>query len=355
MRKNVLITHNCITHYRIPFFNKLADEYNVTVLHSGEKSTNKEYQFNEIFVPVKRIGRLYFQKGILQEVNKEKYDVIIASFDVAWIYTIIALYKHNKKAKFILWGSWITANWLANQLRFFLAKRAFACIFYANGIKNDFINGGVPSTKLYVANNTFDVGDRVQSYKYPIKRRILFVGSLDKRKQNDILIEVFSQILIKIPPNISLTIIGEGNEKHYLKEISDKLKLNNNVEFLGKINDMNKSKEYYKEAIVSVSFGQAGLSVLQSFGYGVPYLTKKNAISGGEISNIKTEYNGILCEDNPISLSEKLVFLCNNIDYARKLGKNAYDYYSKFCTIDNMVRGFKDAIENTKFAIIDEC
>lgn len=354
MKKNVLIIYNYAYHYRIPVFNKLAEKYNVTVLHSGKKLMRKEDRFIEIIVSEIKIGPFHFQKGVLREVNKAKYDAIIACFDVAWINTIISLYMHNKKAKFILWGPWITDNYLANQLRIFLTKRVSACIFYTNGAKVDFIKRGVPSTNLYVANNTFDVGDRVQSYRHPLKERILFVGSLNKRKQNDILLEVFSQIITKIPSNIMLTLIGDGREKQYLMELSDKLGLNNKIEFLGKINDITKLKEYYKEAIVSVSFGQAGLSVLQSLGCGVPFLTKKNAISGGEISNIKTDYNSILCEDNPMSLSEWLVFLCNNIDYSRELGKNAYDYYSKFCTMDNMVQGFKDAIENTRFAIIDE-
>ena len=354
MKKNVLIIYNYILHYRILFFNKLADNYNVTVLHSGKKSAKEGDRFNEIIMPEKKIGPFHLQKGVLREVSKEKYDVIIVLFDLAWIYSIISFYNHNKKAKFILWGAWRTNNYLADQLRIFLTKKASASIFYTNEAKDDFIKKGVPDTNLYVANNTFDVGDRVQSYNYHLKRRILFVGSLDKRKQNDVLLEVFSQIIEKIPSDISLTIIGDGNEKQNLMEISIKLGINNHVEFLGKINDVNKLRDYYKEAIVSVSVGQAGLSVLQSLGYGVPFLTKRNAISGGEKSNIKAGYNGILCEDNPISLSENLIFLCNNIDYSRELGKNAYNYYSKFCTMDNMVQGFKDAIENTRFAVVDE-
>lgn len=126
------------------------------------------------------------------------------------------------------------------------------------------------------------------------------------------------------------------------------------VEFLGKINDPEKLKEYYQHAIVSVSFGQAGLAVLQSLGYGVPFLTKLNAISGGEKSNIKNNVNSVFCEDNQRSLEQSLVKLCTDIDYSRALGKAAFDHYSEYCTIENMTQGFLDAIEGTRLAKIDK-
>ena len=106
---------------------------------------------------------------------------------------------------------------------------------------------------------------------------------------------------------------------------------------------------YYAEAIVSVSFGQAGLAVLQSLAYGVPFITKRNAISGGEKTNIKDGFNGYFCEDNSEPLSQKILELCNDIQKARVLGQNAYNYYNEYCTIENMVQVFRDAIESARF------
>jgi glycosyltransferase involved in cell wall biosynthesis len=229
-----------------------------------------------------------------------------------------------------------------------LINQRYNSILYTHEAKDDFIKLGVNEDKLFVANNTFDVGQRIKSYENKIKNSILFVGSLDARKQNDILIQAFSNISQKISPDISLTIIGAGIEKEKLEALVKKLNINNRVSFEGKITDTEVLLEYYKKAIVSVSFGQAGLSVLQSFGYGVPFLTKINAISGGEKTNIKNGINGVFCEDNIESLENILLRLCNDIDFSRELGKNAYDYYSKYCTIENMAQGFIDAIENTR-------
>ena len=91
------------------------------------------------------------------------------------------------------------------------------------------------------------------------------------------------------------------------------------------------------------SYGQAGLSVLQSFAYGVPYITCKDAISGGEHKNIVHKMNGLLFDDQ-YSIEDAINDLILDKDFAIKLGKNAYNYYSKFCTIEEMAKGFHEAI-----------
>lgn len=353
MKKNILITYNFILHYRKPLFNLLSKDYNVTVLHSGKKTVSDQDLYSEIIVPVLKKGPLYLQKDLLKEVQNKKYDVIIALFDVRWIYTIYSIFQHNKSAKFILWGAWLTKNTFANKLRLFLTRKADASIFYTFSSMQDFINKGSNKNNLYVANNTFDVGGQIKSFENDEKYRILFVGSLDKRKQNDVLIKAFSNITDIIPQHIQLTIIGDGTEKEILKNLVKELQLNDRISFTGRINNPNELKKYYSESILSASFGQAGLSVLQALGFGVPFLTKKNAITGGEITNVKDKYNGILCDDNIKSLEDSLIFAVNNIDIMRELGKNAYNYYSEFCTIENYALGFKDAIEGTRLAKVD--
>lgn len=351
--KKILIQYNYILHYRKSFFNELSKYYDVTVVHSGELSVTPYDTYKEIIVSVKKMGPFYLQKNIIQEVKKNDYDIIIALFDVRWINTVLSIF-FNKKSKFIWWGAWITKSKIANSIRLYFTKKSYANVFYTNEAKQDFISHGISQNNLYVANNTFDVGNRIKSYENKVKNTLLFVGSLDKRKQNDILLKAFKNILHKIPKDTKIIIIGDGKEQEYLKSLVTELGIDKRVSFKGKINDAEKLKQYYSKAIASVSFGQAGLSVLQSLGFGVPFITKQNAISGGEKSNIKHNINSILCEDNQESLEETLIYLCNNINISRELGENAFKYYSEYCTIENMVQGFRDAIEGTRLACVDE-
>ena len=354
MKKKILLGYNYILHYRIPLFNLLSKKYDLTVLHSGDSTLKPNDKYKEIIFKVKKLGPFFIQKGILSEVNKEKYDYIILPFDLRWINTIISIYLRNKKAKLILWGAWMTNSAIANRARIFLSKKADANLFYTQQARTDFINSGIDSENTFVANNTFDVGERIKAFEYEIKDQLLFVGKLDERKENEILIKAYANIINKIPSHIQLTIIGDGFEMEKLKRLVKKENIEHKVIFVGSIIDPKILQTYYKKAIVSVSFGQAGLSVLQSLGYGVPFLTKENAVSGGEMTNIKHRINGILCKDNIFSLEKALIELCNNNEFANRLGRNAYDYYSKYCTIENMNQGFLDAIENTNLAEVDE-
>lgn len=353
MKKKILLGYNYILHYRKPLFNLLAEKYELVVLHSGNETVEEKDSYTELIVPTKKMGPFFFQRGLLKEIKKEEYDYVILLFDLRWVYTIFSIYLYNKKAKLILWGAWLTDSNIANRVRLYLTKKADASIFYTQKSRNDFVKLGVPKKKTFVANNTFDVNQRVKSYENGIKNRILFVGSLDKRKQNDILIKAFSNIIHKIPNDIVLTFIGDGAQKQVLIESSKKSKIESRVYFAGRLEGVNELEGFYKEAIVSVSFGQSGLSVLQSLGYGVPFLTKQNSISGGEKTNIKNGVNGIFCNDSIESLEFFLVKLCTDIEYARTLGKNAYHYYSEFCTMENMCQGFLDAIEDTDLSKID--
>ena len=341
--KNILILQNKILHYRKPLFNKLSDLYDITVLHSGLKTITPNDNYKEIVTKCWEIGPFFYQTRVLREIKKAKYDYVILMFDVRWIKNIIALLVYRKK-KFILWGSWLTDNYWADKIKIFFANQDYPSILYSIQAKEQFMYQGVKPDKLFVANNTFHVENREKCYMYPVKNRIIFVGSLDKRKQIDVVFKAFSNICNLIPSYVKLTIIGDGDYKIMLIKLRKELKIPSRVEILDKIDDTNQLVQFYREAIVSVSFGQAGLSVLQSFAYGVPFLTKYNAISGGELTNIINEYNGILCQNNIKSLEENLLKICKNTYYASTLGKNSYEYYSSFCTMEKMVTGFLEAL-----------
>lgn len=353
-KQKVLILYNYILHYRKPFFNQLAKKYQVTVLHSGQPSVTEDDDYTEIITPVKKLGPFMFQSGVFKAVFSDEYDIIISLFDVRWVNILLYLLVKKPSQQHVLWGAWITDSRIANHVRAFFMKRADASVFYTYEALADFLDYGMEEQTMYVGNNTFDVGSRIKSFESPVKNRILFVGSLNKRKENDVLLKAFASVKQQLPQDILLTFIGQGSESESLKALSSQLNLGSEVEFLGKINDPEALKEYYQQAIVSVSFGQAGLAVLQSLGYGVPFLTKHNAISGGEKSNIKNNVNSVFCEDSQQSLEQSLVKLCTDIDYARALGEAAFDYYSQYCTIENMTQGFLDAMEGTRLTKVDK-
>lgn len=355
MKKKVLFTYDFLLHYRKPLLNLLGERYDFTIIHSGTKKKIKNDNFTEIILPSKKIGPFFFQKGLVHHIFNSHYDIIIFTFDLRWIYSVLfLLFAKMNNTKFILWGAWLTDSSIANKLRLYFLKKSQSSLFYTHKSRLDFVDLGLDKNKTFVANNTFHVKNRLKSFQAKNKFRLLNVGSLNFRKRNDLLIIAFANVIDKIPNEIVLTFIGDGDEKHKLVNLVRKYKLEKRVEFINKINNSNELSYYYLQSLCSLSFGQAGLSILQSFGFGVPYLTKTNAISGGELYNIVDSYNGLLSTDCIKSFQKKIILFCNDEIFSKELGKNAFNYYSEYCTIHNMCQGFIDAIENTNLSRVDE-
>ena len=348
MMKRILIIQDKILHYRKSLYNELSKHYHVTVLHSGSNTVQASDAYSEIITPVRKIGPFFLQSGVMRAITTEEYDGVIAMFDVRWLNNLMAWRRKRKKIDFVWWGLDFGKNRLASHLKLYICRRSNPTIFYTESTKNICVNSGVDANKLFVAHNTFHIEDRIKCYSNQIKDNILFVGTFDKRKQNDILITAFAQILDKIPKHINLILIGKGKEKNNMKELVANLAVDRRVIFEKEITRTEELAKFYKRAIVAVSFGQAGLAVLQSMGYGVPYLTKINAVTSGERSNITDKVNGILCSDDIESLKTKLLYACLNPEDSKRLGKNAFEHYTRYCTMENMARGFIEAINHVK-------
>ena len=113
---------------------------------------------------------------------------------------------------------------------------------------------------------------------------------------------------------------------------------------LGKIFDEQHLCSYFSRSLACISPGQAGLSVLKSMGYGVPFITKKDAITGGEIFNIKNGENGIIYQKDD-ELTDIILEIGEHRQKFLNMGKNAKEYYDKFRTPEHMAQGISGAIE----------
>lgn len=340
----ILVIQGQLPHYRREFFNALCALDEVTVVHSGTPSRRTTDSFSELILPRHDLGPFRIQAGLDRLISELRPKTVIAMFDVRWLSTVWAMYKFDRRLNWIWWGLDEGASPLATRAKLAIARRPNPIVFY-DRVAQARMSGTVSSPeKLFVANNTFHVDNRARSYLHPVKRRFINVGSLDARKQNDVTIRVLHKICREADGDVVFSLIGEGKELASLKALVARLGFEDRVEFLGKIEDPAELARYYNEALASVSFGQAGLAVLQSMAFGVPFVTKRNAITGGERNNIQDGVTGILCDDSPSSLEEALRMLTTDPTRARALGEAAYDYYSREATVDNMVANFRDAI-----------
>jgi glycosyltransferase involved in cell wall biosynthesis len=201
----------------------------------------------------------------------------------------------------------------------------------------------VSKKKLFVAHNTVAVHPFEKLPEFTNRNTILFVGTLYKQKGIEELLLAYENaysVEKKLP---RLIIIGNGPELNSIKSFIAKHKLIDQIEILGAIYDEAILMQHFFCSIVCVSPTQAGLSVLKSMGYGVPFVTRIDSITGGERLNILNGENGVFY-NNADELTNILLEVVRNPEKFKKMSANAREHYLNNATPEKMAQGALDAI-----------
>lgn len=338
----VLIIQECLPHYRVPLFDRLAsrDDIDLTICHSGPPTSRGETAYREWIAPSLALGPLRYQPGLLRSAGR--FDVVVAAFDVRWLSTLGALLL-NRKAGFVFWGLGMGRSPLANRLRLLALKKADALLLYSAVSRVPFERSGYPAERIFVAPNTIHVPNAGRN-EHSRRDRFVFVGSLKPRKGVQDLLLAFERIGAGLPVGTGITIVGSGQERGPIEALCRRLGIEERVEFLGTLTSSEDLKKIFDRALAYVSPGQVGLGVLHSFAYGVPVITRRNAPHGPEVHNIMDGVNGYLYDGTIDSLARRLRGLATEPDVAERLGAVAYQHYSEKRTMNHMVQGFLETI-----------
>ncbi len=343
-RLRVLIAYTELLEYRVAVLERLSRHYELTVSHSGPPMTTNDCGFSEVVLPCRRLGRLRFQPSLRRLVRSGTYDAVIFFMDIAWFDILILFLFPPRRSRRITWGLWRTKSKIGNAVRLALARMADCNVFYSHGAADDFRSLGLSRDQIAVAVNSVHVRNPGRN-ALSVRDSILVVGSFNPRKQNDVTIAAFAAVLSRIKRPVRLVFVGSGIERSRIEGLASASSANAFIEFHDALYDDEDLRGYYDRALCSVSFGQAGLSVLQSFAFGVPFVTRVDAITGGELENIQHGQNGLLCENSQVSLETAIERLIADADFARRLGENALVHYQERASVDHMVAGFVRAIE----------
>ena len=345
----ILILTNAVPTYRVPLFEKISDKHETKIAVYSNSSFSKINNLHIDYFKIKKMGNFIVVERSLFNYIKN-FDVIINDFNfhVPQLYFLF-LFSKIYNFKLINWGIGVSASYNKrfdsdkkyDFIRFKLFSLAKACVFYSDYARQRYIKYGVNRNKLFVANNSVQVKNnsfsKAQDY-------FIFVGTLYKEKK---IIHLLNCYLAchKINSNIKpLVIIGDGDEYSNIKIFIKNNNLENNISLKGAIYDESSLAVLIKNAVAMISPNQAGLSVLLSFGYGIPFICNNNAITGGERLNIINEFNGYLYDTNE-ELMNIILNLNSNYSLVELLSKNAYNYYNSKASMELMVAEFLNAIK----------
>lgn len=344
----VLILYNELFHYRIPVWNELAKKCELTVAYSEGKGTIPEGQtcdFEIIYLP----ARVLFKRVVIQKSNIRKlvkdYDVIIAYGDIAWLkYSTLPWFSDNKV---IFHTIGVSASYSKgydehkgwDRIRTFFYRQASALAFYTDYPIEKYVKLGIPREKLFVAPNTVAVSpiDNIGT-----KDSILVIGTLYREKGLQLLLDAYAELKYECNLPI-LNIIGKGPDYELIQRWIQDNNMQDKIYLRGAIFDINEKAKYFAKAFACISPKQAGLTVLESMGYGVPFVTTKNAITGGELLNIHNGVDGVVLEEESQLLST-IKDIADKPERFIKMGREAMKYYNQNRTPQHMAEGLWDAI-----------
>jgi glycosyltransferase involved in cell wall biosynthesis len=345
----LLIVYNKVWSYRVRVFEVINEHFDLTVAFTDPQFIDKKFPFKTIYTPGKNVGPFFIHNQSLKDLCSQ-YDAVLAYFDIRWL-SIMRIGFFRRKYSLTYWGIGVTASYKNrfdqskkwDRLRYFFAKRADSLVFYSDYPINKFVKAGFDPKKLFVANNTTNVSANKNGEVK--KESFLFVGTLYKQKGIEVLLEAYKN-LNGIPRHQLplLNIIGEGPERLYIEDWIKENDMQKNVFLHGAIYDVEELRHFYEKSIACISPNQAGLSVLTSMGYATVFVTEKNAITGGEIFNIKDKVNGIIYSGGVNELQEKLIWIITNKEKAIEMGKNAGEHYYKNRMPEHMANSLVDAV-----------
>ena len=198
----------------------------------------------------------------------------------------------------------------------------------SNSLKEYFIKEGLPEKKVHVINMFVDTNRFIGLRKTTDEKYIAYCGAVSYDKDGaNILIESFAKFYPQ-HKDYKLYIIGKSVEAtviEQLKELSQKLGVENNVVFTGAVDPKEMPQLLYNARILALARPD-NLQAQNGFPTKLgEYLATGNPVVVTRVGEIplfiKDMQNGFLAEPNPESFSEKLSWVADNYVDALRIGK----------------------------------
>ena len=369
--KKIYIYQRVLTHYRIPFFQKLAKElasndlqlqvvygkeYNGTIPKTVEVKEEWAIYRKNYYIKTKKI-ELVFQVPVIDSMIGRS--IIITEqanrYLLNYIFLLLSLIGVKKIA---FWGhgrNLQSQNKNNMRERF---KKLYSTIpswwfCYTDSGKEFVSNLGFDKNRITVVNNTIDTNPLIENLSTikqadltAVKKELnlrskniaIYCGGMYKEKRIDFLLNACLRIRETLI-DFEIIFIGDGPEKHKVDDFCGKNKWAKTV---GSKTGRDTVK-YFANARCQLMPGAVGLAVIDSFALGVPLITTANDTHGPEADYIQSGKNGVISENTINSLVADVISIFSSDEYHKRLVRGCQQSI-KNLSIDNMVANYAHGI-----------
>lgn len=374
MKKNIVIHYPFIAKYRIPIFKKLSldKDFNI-VFWASEKGTNKflltdTNGLNIKNTPIKLISipflrnKLEWQPSAIKNILTTDLDLYIVLGNPNSISTWLCLFIAKiRNIQIFIWshGYLSDETGLKGLIRKFFYKLADKHLLYGNKAKEIMLKKGFSEKELHVIYNSLDY-EKQKDYRERLKyddrleirkkfnfseKSITFVtiGRLVEKFKLEQIIEVI-KIMTEKGIDANLIIIGDGEAKESLVNLTKNLKIENRVIFYGSCHEESEISLLYNASDFSVVMGSVGLAAMHSLAYGIPIITNSNMSKHHpEIEAIVEGITGFYFEENNLI---DFISKVKNLEYRGEIYQNCIRTIENYYTPGVQYRLIKSAINN---------
>ena len=252
--------------------------------------------------------RFLFQFGMWKEALKSDYLIIEMNPRILSNWILLIIRKISGRTT-ILWGhAWPRGGQKSRTdlIRHKMRQLGDIIITYTRTQSQE-LQERMPHKKIVTAPNSLYYKSEMQASLQEKISNIIYVGRLTALKKPELLVEAFAKVMDKVPQEAKLIIVGDGNERNSLVDFIQKRGLDQRIKLSGHIGDYKRLKELYNSALFSVSPGYVGLSITQSFSFGVPMLISKDENHSPEIEAATSENSVFFTTDDSDDLADKIL------------------------------------------------
>ena len=278
--------------YRIGFVREIQRELKGELgIYSGTDASDRSIKtLQPADVDFVSLRNRFFGNGFLIQsiplLTFLKVDVLLMDLNPRFLHVwIVLLLRRLLGKRTLLWGhAWSAAGKgsRSDRIRGWQRSLGDGLVTYTR-TQADEVRRANPKIETYPAPNALYAIDQMRFEVNTVRNTVLYVGRLVDKKKPEELIKAFLAIADRIDPAIRLLMVGDGPARKALEQLVDTAGMRARVSFAGHVDDIEVLRKYYAESLFSVSPGYVGLSITQSFSFGVPMLISRHEIHSPEI------------------------------------------------------------------------
>ncbi len=300
-------------------------------------------------VRVRFVGKLVFWGAIFWSIFDIKPDVVhVQGIGIG----IPALFISKLlRIPYVIYGRGSDV-YLPDWFTKFTSKTIIANASSAIALTNDMkmVMQGIYDRDIAVVSNGIALCEYVNKFSVHksegLKKKILFVGRLQPVKGVQYLLQAMKLIHNEIP-DAMLILIGDGDERNYLEDLTDRLGVRECVDFVGIVPHERIPEYMYQSDIFILSSLSEGfpVTVLEAMACSLPIVaTKVNGLS----DIIEDGVNGYLVEAKDIGeMADKIIILLKNPQIRNTMSENNLKKVLAF-TWENVVSQLEHIYINIK-------